>query len=502
MGGAENVASATHCATRLRVSVVDTARVDEPGLRALAPVLGVARLAEQVQIVVGPGRVDAIDRELQGLLGASRTAPTLPVETPPAETPPADEPRTEPSRADAPAAPAPRTLARRLARPVYVLMDIITPLLPLFVAAGMLLALHNLLGVAGMFGPFSAVQVVPWLSGFAALIGILGIGVFTLLPVFVGFSAASRFGASAYLGAAMGAALVTAPHLVDSGMLPALQLEGGGSWAIAGVDVLGIDYQGTVVPMIAVAYVLAIVERTWRRVLRGAANFLLVPMLTLLVTGVLAFLLIGPIMRWLGDTVADTIATVYEVSGVLGGAVFGAVYPLLVVTGTHQSLVSLELSMLAGGGSFIFPAAGVANLAQAGACFAVALLVRRRSPLRALSAGAGIPACFGIAEPAIFGVTLRLQFPFVAAVIASAVGGALLAAWRVQAVTLGAAGLLGVASIAPGSGMLYLACAAVGAVIAFVLTLVWGRILRARGSTWDQVDLAGPRAGAAGTLEA
>lgn len=106
-----------------------------------------------------------------------------------------------------------------------------------------------------------------------------------------------------------------------------------------------------------------------------------------------------------------------------GGALIGVIHPLLVVTGLHQSLVSLELGMIGGGGSFIFPVAGASNLAQAGACFAVALLARRRSRLRAVAAGAGVPASFGIAEPAIFGVNLRLQFPFVAAVVASAAAG-------------------------------------------------------------------------------
>ena len=136
----------------------------------------------------------------------------------------------------------------------------------------------------GVFLDESLVALAPWLAGPAALVGIIGIGVFALLPVLIGFSAVERFGGSPYLGGAMGAALVAAPFIVDSGAFPALQLQGGGSWTLAGIDVLGVDYRGTVVPVIVVSAVLAAIERGLRRSLRGAAAFLFVPMLTLLDT--------------------------------------------------------------------------------------------------------------------------------------------------------------------------------------------------------------------------
>ncbi len=465
--------------------------------------------------MLGPSLVGPVDAALQEMLGEAVGSADVTEATAGADgatdasVPPAGraEPAAEgPSAATAGAAPAAAPRRRRWLSLLYVLMDVIVPLLPTFVAGGLLLALHNVLGAPGVFAPDSLVALLPWLAGPASLIGILGIGVFTLLPVLIGFSAATRFGASPYLGAAMGAALVAAPFIVDSGVLPALRLEGGGSWAIAGVDVLGIDYRGAVVPVIAVSYVLALVERACNRLIGGAARFLLVPMLTLLVTGILAFLAVGPTMRWIGNVFADLIVTIYDAAGIAGGVVFGAVYPLLVVTGTHQGLVSLELSLLADGGSFIFPIAGVANLAQAGACFAVALLARRHSRLRTLATGAGLPAVFGIAEPAIFGVTLRLQFPLVAAVIASAVGGGILAGWHVEAITLGAAGVLGVASIAPGSGGMYLVAGAAAALLAFALTFAWGQVRARRGLPLDDVDPPGPRApavrpGGVGTLE-
>ena len=116
-----------------------------------------------------------------------------------------------------------------------------------------------------------------------------------------------------------------------------------------------------------------------------------------------------------------------------------------------------------------------------------------------MAAGAGVPASFGIAEPAIFGVNLRLQFPFVAAVVASSDAGALLSVWDVEAVTLGAAGVIGVASIAPGYGVRYLVCILSSGVLAFTLTCVWA-VMRRRGTLDDPVDPGVPPA-AAGTLD-
>ncbi|WP_282837467.1 PTS transporter subunit EIIC [Microbacterium flavum] len=488
LGGPANVVSLVHCATRLRVSVRDSGRVDLGAVSGLPGIIGVATLGDQIQIVVGP---QAVER--------AHAALALALHVPIKESEAGGAGDSGPD-----AAPAESPHRRPIVRPLYVLMDIVAPLLPTFVAAGMLLALHNILSAPGVFGQGSVAATVPWLDGLSALIGILGIGVFTLLPVFVGYSAAARFGGSPFLGAAMGAALVAAPFVVDAGSFPALHVGGGGSWTIAGVDVLGIDYRGTVIPIVAIAYLLTLIERGLGTVLRGAARFLLVPMLTLLLTGVLAFLVVGPVLRFAGDGFARLIALVYEQSGLLGGVVFGALYPLLVLTGTHQSLVSLELGLLATGGSFIFPAAGAANLAQAGACFAVAVLAGRRTRLRALAAGAGLPACVGIAEPAIFGINLRLRFPFIAAVIASSIGGGVLAAFNVQAVTLGAAGVVGVASIAPGSGLEYLAAIGASGMIAFLVTLVWGRSGRARALVEDAVHTVpadGARPGGLGTLD-
>lgn len=458
LGGAENVVAATHCATRLRVTPRELSRVDTHALGAVPGVLAAQVVGEQVQIVVGPGRVDDVAEAVD-----SRLAPPV-----------AASARPLPTRA------------------IGVLVDVFTPLLPAFVAGGLLTALHNVLAGPGAFGDLAVVDAVPWLRGPVALVGLLGAAVFALLPVLLGFSAAGRFGGSPYLGAAMGAALVAAPGLSADSALPAIHLAPDTGWVIAGVDVLAIDYQGTVVPIIAICFVLARFERFFGRRLRGSARLLLVPLVTLLTTGLLAFLVLGPALRFTADAAAVAMEWLYSSAGLLGGTVVGAVYSPLVVTGLHQGLIAIELGLLSTGGSFIFPVAAAANVAQAAATLAVWVSARRGSRLRALAATATAPAALGIAEPAMFGVTLRLRVPFVIAVGATAISATLLAAFRVEAVTLGAAGVFGFLSIAPGRVGPFLLCLAVSVVLSFAGTLVWARWRRRRGRPLEGDGTAEP----------
>ncbi|WP_301135771.1 glucose PTS transporter subunit IIA [Microbacterium aurantiacum] len=450
LGGARNVAHLSVCATRVRIVPVDEAAVDRPALENVPHVVAVAVAGDQLQIVLGPGRAQLVFEELSERVAAASSR-------------------------------APGRGGNPLVRAIRVLVDIFTPLLPVFVAGGLLAALNNLLASPGVFAADSLVEMAPWLTGFAALAGLLGAAVFALLPVLLGFSAAGRFGGSPYLGAAIGAALVAAPLIERAEASSGVRADDAGGWQIWGLDVLGVDYLGTVVPIIAIASLLAVIERFLRRRIRGTAAFLFTPMLVLLLSGLLAFLVVGPVMRVLGDALADGVRWLYETTGVIGGVLFGGLYSPLVVSGLHQGLVPVELGLMADGGSFIFPIAAAANVAQAGACLAVAVAAGRGSRLRALAVGSSAPAALGIAEPAIFGVNLRLRFPFLVAAAATAIAGGLVALLEATAVSLGAAGLLGFLSIPPRSFGAFMVCVLTAVVLAFAGTFTWARWRIARG---------------------
>ncbi|MDQ1123270.1 glucose PTS transporter subunit IIA [Microbacterium trichothecenolyticum] len=443
MGGQDNLESLTHCATRVRLIPRNLDLVRFDALRSIPLVIDTRLVAGQVQVVLGPDRAQAVAAAMRRHRGTADTV-------------------------------VPRGRRHHPTRALVLLVDVFTPLLPVFVAGGLLMALHNLLASPDIVGEMPIVHAAPWLDGFTSLVGLLGYAVFALLPVLLGFAATERFGGSPHLGAAMGAALVAAPLFSDAGS-PAAHFAPSPAWMIGDLNVFGVDYRNTVIPMIAIAFVLARVERVLKRRLHGSVQLLLVPTVTLLATGLIAFLVLGPALRVLGAVAAHVMQWLYVSAGPAGGAMIGAAYSPLVVTGLHQGLLAIELGLIATGGSFIFPIAATANIAQAAATFAVWACSPRGSHLRSLAATTAAPAALGIAEPAMFGVTLRLRAPFAIAVGATAVAAALLATFQVEAVTLGAAGLFGFASIAAGKVGPFIVCQAVAAGLSFGGTWAWSR---------------------------
>lgn len=188
----------------------------------------------------------------------------------------------------------------------------------------------------------------------------------------------------------------------------------------------------------------------------------------------LTFVVVGPVMRTLGDWIAYGLAWLYESLGFIGGAIFGLLYAPITITGMHHSFSAIETQLIAAaettGGSFIFPTASMNNVAQGAAVLAV-LMMTKNEKLKSICSASGISALLGITEPAMFGVTLKLKYPFYAAIIGSAVGAAWCAGTRTLALALGAAGLPGFISIAPQSWGNFFIGIALSMVTSFALTV-------------------------------
>ena len=171
-----------------------------------------------------------------------------------------------------------------------------------------------------------------------------------------------------------------------------------------------------------------------------------------MVTAFLTFLFVGPAMRTLGDWMSMGISWIYNTLGFVGGAIFGGFYAPIVITGMHHSFIAIETQLIADaattGGSFIFTTASMNNVAQGAAVLAV-LFLTKNEKMKSICSASGVSALLGITEPAMFGVTLKLKYPFYAAIIGSAVGNAYCAATGVLAQALGAAGLPGFLSMLP-----------------------------------------------------
>ncbi len=448
VGGEENISAAAHCATRLRLVLADKDVVDQATLDNDPDIKGTFIAGGMFQVIIGPGDVDTVFDKLIGL-GVKEVSK--------------DQAKEEGGKQ-----------SNVVVRLIKVLADVFVPILPALIAGGLMMALYNVLSSPGLFGPQSVIEMWPALEDVADMVNLFASAPFAFLPVLIGFSATKRFGGNTYLGAAMGAAMVM-PALVNGYSVSAAMSDGSMTfWHIFGFNVAQAGYQGTVIPVLAVSFLLATVEKQLHRVFKGTADFLLTPLITLIVTGFLTFMLVGPLTRQLGDGITYGLQWLYESTGFFGGLIFGLFYSPIVITGLHQSFPAVELALIASGGSFIFAIASMANIAQGASTLAV-FFSTRDEKLKALSGASSVSALAGITEPAIFGVNLRLRWPFFIGIGAAAVGGALISIFNVTAVSLGAAGVIGFVSINAADIPHFLLCAAIVFALSFGVSLAYAR---------------------------
>ena len=451
VGGASNISAAAHCATRLRLVIADESKINQQALDDNEDLKGTFAAGGMFQIIVGPGDVDQVYAKMVANHGVREVSK--------------DEAKEEAEKG-----------GNLFSRFIKMIADIFVPILPALVAGGLMMAINNVMTAEGLFGEQSLTQMYPGIADYAALINMVSSAAFASLPVLVGFSAAKRFGGNVYLGAAIGAAMVSSDLLNAWNTGAALAGEAQVSyWHIFGMDVAKIGYQAQVIPTLAVTYVMCLIEKSLHKVLKGTADFLLTPLITMLVTGFLAFTIIGPVTRVAAEYLTWGINWTYSTLGVFGGLLFGLVYSPIVVTGLHQSFPAIEIPLLpvnGGVGDFIFPVASMANVAQGAAALAV-FFKTRDAKLKGLAGAGGASAVFGITEPAIFGVNLRLRWPFFCAMAAAAIGSAGVALLNVRGQALGAAGFVGFVSIVPKSIPAYLALEVLVFVLSFGFTFAY-----------------------------
>ena len=454
VGGASNISAAAHCATRLRLVIADESKINQQALDDNEDLKGTFAAGGMFQIIVGPGDVDQVYDHMVADHGVREVSK--------------DEAKEE--------AEAGGNIFSRF---VKMIADIFVPVLPALIAGGLLMALHSVLTAQGLFGEKSVIEMYPAMTDYDALINLVSSAAFAFLPVLVGFSAAKRFGGNTYLGAAMGAAMVSPSLLSAYSMTDAAAAakfwaytDQSSVWNLFGLEVTKVGYQAMVIPTLVVTWIMCLIEKSLHKVLKGTADFLLTPLITLLVTGFLAFVVVGPVTRELSNYLTYGINWAYTTLGVFGGLIFGFFYSAIVVTGLHQSFPAIEIPLLQGDGDFIFPIASMANVAQGAAALAV-FFKTRDAKLKGLAGAGGVSAVFGITEPAIFGVNLRLRWPFYCAMVAAAIGSAGVALLNVRGQALGAAGFVGFVSIVPKSIPAYLALEVLVFVLSFGFTFAY-----------------------------
>ena len=454
LGGKENITTLAHCATRLRLTLADESKVDKEAIENIEGVKGQFSTSGQYQIIFGSGTVNKVHAEMQKQMGIG------------------DMSTSEVAAAGA----ANQPLLQRL---VKGLADIFVPIIPAIVAGGLLMGIHSMLTSVGFFWEgHSVVTKYPEVSDLVDFINTIANAPFVFLPVLLGFSATRKFGGNPFLGAALGMLLVH-PALADGWNYAKTLMEGNIKyWNVLGLEIEKVGYQGTVIPTIISAWVLATLEKGFRKFVPSYLDNLVTPMFSLFIAGFLAFTVIGPFGREAGSLISSGLTWLYNSLGFVGGAIFGTFYAPIVITGMHQTFIAVETQLLADivhtGGTFIFPIAAMSNIAQGAACLGVAFTMKD-AKVRGLAIPSGVSALLGITEPAMFGVNLRYRHAFISAMIGSGLASAFIAAFNVKAIALGAAGFLGVASIKPDSLAMYSIGMVISFSVAFVLSVILGK---------------------------
>ncbi|MEC0167064.1 PTS system trehalose-specific EIIBC component [Paenibacillus graminis] len=461
VGGKENIEAATHCVTRLRFALNDESQVDTDALEKNDLVKGHFSSQGQFQVIIGPGLVDKVYDEMISITGGSRATK--------------DEVKTAASKKQNPLQQAIKTLA-----------DIFIPILPAIVMAGLLLGVNNILTGPGIFfDSKSLVEVYPQWKDFASIINTIASTAFTFLPALIGWSAVTRFGGSPLLGIVLGLILVH-PDLLSAYSYADAKVEGTVPvWNLFGWHVNKIGYQGQVLPVLVSAYLLARLERWLNKKVPDSFKLLIVAPVALLITGFLAFTVIGPITFVIANAITSGLVSIFGGFPALGGLIYGGLYALLVITGMHHTFLAVDIQLIGSeGGTFLWPMLALSNIAQGAAALGM-MFVAKQEKTKGLAVTSSISAFLGVTEPAIFGVNVRFKYPFIFGMLGSAIAGVLLAMNNVLASSIGVGGIPGFLSIFPNQWGVFFIGMAIVLIVPFTATVLFGKF---RGRGTDEAD--------------
>lgn len=378
VGGEGNVNSVVHCATRLRFSIKDRAKVNKAAVEHTEGVISVVEGGGQFQVVIGNSVAD-VYKEIGSFT-------KLLDEDVASETP----------------------KGNIFNRAIDLVSAIFTPLLGALAGAGILKGLLMILAS------------LEWLSDTSGTYQILyaaADSVFYFLPMILAYTSARKFGTNVAVALVIAGALLY-PNIVT--------LTGSGeAVSFLGIPVVMMSYSSTVVPIILAVWVQSILEKTLNKHIHEAVKNFLTPLTCLVVIVPLTFLVIGPIGTYSGLWLASGYTFLYNLSPIVAGAIIGAVWQILIIFGIHWGFVPLILSNISKYGSdTLIAMLGPSNFTQAGASLGV-FLKTKNPKVKAISGSAALSGLFGITEPSIYGVTLRYKKPFIIACFSGAIAGAI-----------------------------------------------------------------------------
>ncbi len=436
IGGSENIASAAHCATRLRLVIADNSRISKDVLENIDGVKGVFESAGQLQIIIGTGTVNKVYDEFIKEAGISAAS------------------KDDVKKAAASKAPWYK-------RAIKTLGDIFVPIIPAIVASGLLMGLLE--GFTNLFPSLAE-------SDTYTIFHLFSNAAFTFLPVLIAISAARVFGGNMFLGAVIGMIMIH-PDLMNAWNVAGADSIPTASVWFGAYDINLVGYQGHVIPVVIAVWFMSFIEKRLHKIVPEMIDLFVTPLVTVLVTGYLTLTVFGPVFSLLENGIFSAVKMLIAVPGGIGAALCGAIYAPTVVAGIHHMYNALEAGLLSADGVNIWmPIATAANVAQGAAALAFSLKTRDRKQ-KSIALPASLSAFLGITEPAIFGVNLRFFKPFIAGCIGGAAGGLISGLLHVGATAYGITGVFGIL-ITTSNLVQYLLVMAVAFAVAFIVTMI------------------------------
>ena len=445
--GKDNIVSATHCATRLRLIVKDKETIDVKKLEKLPVVKGTFFNAGQFQIILGTGIVNKVYEEIEnlGLKTLSKKEQ--------------DE--------------AVKNQQKGVKRLMRILGDIFIPIIPVIAATGLFLGLKGCVfndNVLGLFG--ASTDMIP--DYIVTLVNVLTETAFAFLPAIICWSAFKVFGGTPVIGMVLGLMLV-------SPILPNAYSVANPDSGISAVMAFGkipiVGCQGSVLTAIITALIGAKLEKKLRKIMPNALDLIMTPFVVMLVTFLIVILGVGPVMHVVELKLVSIVEALVHLPFGIGGFIIGATYPLLVITGLHHTYTMIETSLLANTGfNPVITLCAMYGFANVGTCLAF-FVKSKNTTVRQTSIGAMLSQLFGISEPVLFGIQLRYNLkPLIIMLFTSGLGAASLSLLNIQSNSYGLAVIPSyLMYIYEGRQFLwYLVISICSVALCFVLTYLFG----------------------------
>ena len=452
VGGKENIQAVTHCVTRMRFVLRDPSKADIAAIEDLPSVKGTFTQSGQFQVIIGNEIQEFYNDfvKISGIEGVSKE----------------EVKETAKSQQN--------TIQKIMSN----MGEIFAPIIPALIVGGLILGFRNVIDSMAIMegGTKTLCQVSQFWSGVDHFLWLIGEAIFHFLPVGIVWSITKKMGTTQILGIVLGITLVS-PQLLNAYAVAGTAAADIPVWNFGFATVQMIGYQAQVIPAMLAGFTLVYLEKFFRKISPSYVSMIVVPFCSLLIAVILAHTVLGPIGWTIGDWISQIVwAGLNSPVKWLFAAVFGFVYAPLVITGLHHMTNAIDSQLIASfGGTNLWPMIALSNIAQGSAVLAMIVLQKKNEKAQQLSIPACISCYLGVTEPAMFSVNIKYGFPFISAMIGSAIAAMFSVSTGVTAVSIGVGGLPGILSIFPQYMIKFAIAMLIAIVVPFVLTFIMGK---------------------------